>query len=317
MSMERWNPFRDMDVMRQAMDRWFDDRVGNYFTGNTGSSQVASVAVDVHETENGYELTASLPGVRPEDVDVTINRDTITLRGRSEQTTQRQQGNYIYRERHSGTFQRTIRLPEPISADQTEATLENGVLKLTLPRLQQTPNHKVQIRAGSNSGAQSLNTQSSTTSQSTSNTQSWGSSQRQGNAGTSSINQGGTSQSGTATASQSGTENVPVRTTMSAGIDSPGAATTTLGGNISRDIGDDESISQRPSVLQGLGSNEMSSLETHIVSNDHDGFMRLAGSYGWDQQTCQQVWDFMTHNPSGSEASNAFGSQQQGNSAQM
>lgn len=378
MSMERWNPFRDMDVMRQAMDRWFDDRLGNYFTGSGSSNQVASVAVDVHETENGYELAASLPGVRPEDVDITINRDTVTLRGRSEQTTQRQQGNYIYRERHSGTFQRTIRLPEPINADQTEATLENGVLRLTLPRLQQTPNRRVQVRTGSNSGSQSLNTQntgamqgqssqtgSSPNMSSTQNTgnnqgmvnsqssvgkhfggdQGVGSSQTSNTQSMGSQNTG-TSQTGTATASQSGRENVPVRNNMESGIDSPGAATTTMGGNISRDIGSPEvstmsgsnnqggnmggsqsnmgntgssqSSSQRPSVLQGLGSNELASLETHIVSNDQEGFMRLAGSYGWDQQSCQQVWDFMTHNPSSSEANTAFGSSnQQSNSAQM
>lgn len=161
MSMERWNPFREIDTMRQAMDRWMDDRVPGNFMGQQGN--MLSVALDVHETANGYELEASLPGIRAEDIDINVDRETLTIRGQSESTNQRSEGkNYLYRERRVGSFFRTIRLPEPIDGDKVEATLEHGILRVQLPRLGMAQNRRVQIKSGqmgssqvsSNSGSQ-------------------------------------------------------------------------------------------------------------------------------------------------------------------
>ncbi|HEX2915924.1 MAG TPA: Hsp20/alpha crystallin family protein [Chloroflexia bacterium] len=157
MSMERWNPFRDLDSMRQAMDRWFDDRLPGSFFNQQGN--MMSVALDVRETDQGYELEASMPGVRPEDLDITVDRDTVTLRGQSQSNEERKEGkNYIYRERRSGSFFRTIRLPEPIDADHVEANLDHGVLRVTLPRLSQTANRRVQVRSGQGTSASQIGT---------------------------------------------------------------------------------------------------------------------------------------------------------------
>jgi HSP20 family protein len=146
MSMERWNPFRDFDNMRQAMDRWMDERLA----GNRQSPAQAnplSVALDIHETQAGYELEASLPGVKPEDLDIQIDRETLTLRGKSAADEEKQAGrNFIYRERRSGSFFRTVRLPEAVDPEKVEATLENGVLRVQLPKLNQTGQRRVQVR---------------------------------------------------------------------------------------------------------------------------------------------------------------------------
>ena len=146
--MERWNPFRDnFDGMRQAMDRWMDDRTPNSWFGQQGN--MLSVAIDVRETPQGYELEASLPGVKADDIDIQVDRDTITLRGQSQhQDEKRDAGNFVYRERRFGAFTRTIRLPEPINAEQVEATLDHGVLKVQLPRIGQTQQRRVQVRSG-------------------------------------------------------------------------------------------------------------------------------------------------------------------------
>lgn len=147
MSMERWNPFREMDAMRQAMDRWFDDR----FQGGAPGQQphILSVALDVHETEDGYLLEASLPGIKAEDIDVNVEGETVTLRGQTQSTEERKEGkNYLYRERRSGSFYRSIRLPEPLDAERVEATLDHGVLKVKLPRLAQAKNRKIQVKPG-------------------------------------------------------------------------------------------------------------------------------------------------------------------------
>ncbi|MEI6043589.1 MAG: Hsp20/alpha crystallin family protein [Chloroflexota bacterium] len=151
MSMKGWNPFWDIETMRQAMDRWFDERLLSNPPNN--GSQNQEVAIDVNETQNGYELTAAVPGVRAEDIEILINRDTLTLRGKGEQLEEGRQGTYVYRERYTGSFQRTIRLPGPINAEQVDAELDLGLLKITLLRLQEASQRRVQVRSGTSVGS--------------------------------------------------------------------------------------------------------------------------------------------------------------------
>ena len=288
MSMDRWNPFRDMEMMRQNMDRWFDDRM----PGQAGSTQPLSVAVDLHETENGYELTASMPGMRAEDVDITINRDTVTLRGKSEHNNERQQGNYIYRERHSGSFQRTVRLPEAVNTDQAEATLEHGVLKLSLPRLQQTPSRRLQVRMG-------------------------GMSQSMGGGMSQSMGSGGMSQSGSSmSAGQTGPNVGATGTSMGSGTGTNSSGMVQVnagmeGGNTSSNSATPQGM-ERPAVLNQISSTQMEELDRKLRDNDEAGFRRLAESYAWDKQTCEQVWTFMHHQATGEEARRAFDNQAHG-----
>ncbi|HEX2913118.1 MAG TPA: Hsp20/alpha crystallin family protein [Chloroflexia bacterium] len=161
MSMERWNPFREMENYFQAMNRWFEEPLGRNLPF---SGQPANIAVDLFETDFGYELVATLPGVRAQDLEVTVNADSITLRGSINQASEQRQENYLYRERWSGTFQRTIRLPQKVDADRAAATLEHGELKLTVPRLQATGQRKVQVRSGAGT-SQGIGVQSPSTAQ--------------------------------------------------------------------------------------------------------------------------------------------------------
>jgi len=148
MSMDRWNPFREIGNMRQAVDRWRDDRFNNSWPDPSAQANALSVTLDIHETEAGYELEASLPGIKPEDVDIQVDRETVTLRGTTVSNEQAEEGrNYIYRERRSGNFFRTVRLPEAIDAEKVEATLDHGILKVQLPKLAQAQKHRVQVRS--------------------------------------------------------------------------------------------------------------------------------------------------------------------------
>lgn len=307
MSMERWNPFRDMDTMRQAMDRWFDDRWPGSMLSNMG--QGTNVAVDVNETDNGYELTANIPGMRPEDIDITVNRDTVTLRGTSQQNTERKEGNYIYRERHSGSFHRTIRLPEPVNADQVEAELDHGVLRVTLPRLQQTPNRRVQVRPGTGS-SQQMNVQSGQTSTMSGQSRMSGMGSPGGSA-TTGVTGTGPNLSATGTTGGGAMHSSPNYPT---GSSSTGTGSTGTGSSGMRESGTAGGAMPRPSVLNTLGSTQMESLEQHIQSNDEQGFRRLAGSYGWDQGTVDQVWRYMSRHATPQEARRAF--EGQGNQGQ-
>lgn len=284
MSMERWNPFREIESMRQAMDRWMDERGFNNFgfsSGNQGSQNL-SLAVDVHETGNGYELNASLPGVKPEDVEINVDKDMVTIRGRTEQNEERQQGNFIYRERHAGSFQRTVRLPDQINSEQVEATLEHGVLKVSLPRLQQTTQRRIQVKSGANTGSQQIGTGTTSTT----------------GASSSMDNTSGTGTSSGTTAPSGNTGKSPAY-----------GEAATYAGTVSRPSNQEgqTATTQRPEVLNNLSSTQMDELERHASENDRQGFGYRTDSYGWDQQTTDQVWNFLTHRVSKDEVNRAFG----------
>jgi len=273
MSMDRWNPFREIESMRQAMDRWMDERGFNNL-GSSSSNQNLSLAVDVHETENGYELTASLPGVKPEDVEISVNKDVVTIRGRTEQNEERQQGNYIYRERHAGTFQRSVRLPDQVNSEQVDASLDNGVLKVTLPRLQQSTQRRIQVKSGANTGSQQIGAGTNSSARASSNTSSQSPSQTN-NASNSTAYGDAATYAGTAKSSPENKQ---------------GQTMTT----------------ERPAVLNNLSSTQMDELERHASANDRQGFGYRADSYGWDQQTTDQVWNYLTRRVSKDEVDRAF-----------
>jgi HSP20 family protein len=141
-AIERWNPFQELETMRSVMDRWVDrwtDENVNRIT------TTFSPAVDVLETENGYELHANLPGFKPEEVELSIDRDTVTLRAQHEEKEEKK--HFLYRERRFGSFYRSLRLPEPIDSEKAEARVDNGVVTVTLPRLAQTQSRKLEIKA--------------------------------------------------------------------------------------------------------------------------------------------------------------------------
>lgn len=248
MSMERWNPFREFESMRQAMDRWFDERGLSNLGLSGGANQPLSLAVDLHETGEGYELTASLPGVKPDNVEINVDRDVVTIRGRTEETEERKEGNFLYRERHYGSYQRTLRLPDQVNAEQVEANLEHGVLRVKLPRLQQTIQRRIKVRSGSDSGSQQLNT---------------GSNQTQ----------------------KADTE----------------AAT---GASQAQAV-----VTERPALLDTLTATQMDELDRQVGENDRDGFNNRAEGYGWDAQTTEQIWRYMSHRVTKDEVKKAFESE--------
>lgn len=144
MAMEPWNPWREMMNMRDVMDRMFQDtlvRAGSGFLGR------GSIPLDIQETDNGYEVEAALPGVRPEDVQVTVQDDTLTIRGEVKGQEERSGQNWITRERRSGSFYRSVTLPAAVDVDHATASFEHGVLRLKLPRSAQAGPKQIRIGA--------------------------------------------------------------------------------------------------------------------------------------------------------------------------
>jgi HSP20 family protein len=118
-----------------------------------------AVPLDVADKGDAFLVRASLPGVKPDDVEVTVQGDVLTIRGESAAQEDKEEGSWLLREHRYGSFQRTITLPGGVRSDAATASYENGILELRLPKADQTPRHRITINraeASSGSGAEHL-----------------------------------------------------------------------------------------------------------------------------------------------------------------
>jgi HSP20 family protein len=130
-------------------------------TGSQGQGDVGNfvnTSINVSETENEIRITAQLPGVTEQDIDVSLDDDVLTIWGEKgfERTDDKE--NFHFVERSYGTFQRSLRLPFPIDPDQVQARFENGVLTVTVPktgRQERSRRIQVQGRGAGGPGSQS------------------------------------------------------------------------------------------------------------------------------------------------------------------
>jgi len=150
MSMIRWDPFRDMLSLREAMQQLMEESFVRPTATRGGEAQ--HLALDVHEEDNAYIVRASLPGYSPEDIQVNVMGDTLTIRAERKGEAERTQGNYLVRERHAGSVQRSFSLPAQIDSNAVEADYEQGVLTLTLPKSPAAQPRRIQVRASGGVG---------------------------------------------------------------------------------------------------------------------------------------------------------------------
>jgi HSP20 family protein len=151
MSMERWDPFRDMMTIREAMDRWLQHSLSG--TGQLLSNlRPDAIPIDLIEHDDAFEVRAAVPGVKPEDVEVTVQGERLTIRAESRADQERRGANWLMREHRSGLLQRSITLPSPVSSDQAEARIDQGVLTLRLPKVQGAQARRIAV-GGSAAGS--------------------------------------------------------------------------------------------------------------------------------------------------------------------
>jgi HSP20 family protein len=150
----RPSPFSELVTLRQAMDRLFDEPFFRPVTGATGNDG-GNVALDVRTTKDALMVEAALPGVKPEDVDITIENGTLAIRG--ETSTERgdkdDDGRWLVREISRGSFVRTVSLPNGLEPDKAEATFEHGVLSLRIPKAEQVTPKQIRISPVTNGSA--------------------------------------------------------------------------------------------------------------------------------------------------------------------
>jgi HSP20 family protein len=137
------NPWQDIERMQREMEGLF-----NSFYGSRPRFQTAPSypAMNVWTNQDGAVLTAELPGVNPENIDISVVGETLTLTG-ARQPEELQEGEqYHRRERGYGKFTRTFQLPFPVEADKVEAMFEKGVLHISLPRAEADKPKKISIK---------------------------------------------------------------------------------------------------------------------------------------------------------------------------
>jgi HSP20 family protein len=145
--LSRYDPFRELSDMRRAMDRMMES---SYF-GSEGYQQMLSMPMDVCETEEAFEISATMPGVDPEHIDITMDQNTLTIRGEVRSEEEKEGKTFHLRERRAGVFTRSVTLPSNIDTNSIEANYDNGVLMVRAPKTEETKPKRIQIQSGGSS----------------------------------------------------------------------------------------------------------------------------------------------------------------------
>jgi HSP20 family protein len=130
--------------LQQTVDRLFDSGIGRMLARENGNETY--FPLDLYETENDVVVKASLPGARPEDVNVSVNGDVLSIKAETKAESEEEQPNYYRRERRFGAVQRALQLPVRVDADQANADFEHGVLTLRLPKVAEARPKTIEIK---------------------------------------------------------------------------------------------------------------------------------------------------------------------------
>jgi HSP20 family protein len=130
MTITRWDPMREVVGMRRALEHWLNDEWLTRATGWEGGT----VPVDVVEKDGEVQVTATVPGFAPGELDITAQGDVLVIKGTRADESEGTEGSYRVRERRTGSVYRAIRLPCPVDSDGAQAEYKNGELVVTLPK---------------------------------------------------------------------------------------------------------------------------------------------------------------------------------------
>jgi len=137
------NPWRDMDRLQREMNRLFED----YYPANRTRRAPSYPALNVWSSEDGLVVTAEVPGIRSEDIDISVVGDTLTLSGTRKADELTENGRYHRQERGNGGFHRALQLPFPVDVAKVEAAFQNGVLNIRLPRAEEMKPRKIKVKS--------------------------------------------------------------------------------------------------------------------------------------------------------------------------
>ncbi|MDJ1175516.1 Hsp20/alpha crystallin family protein [Roseofilum capinflatum] len=145
MPLVRWEPFREIDTLQRQMNRLFEDLAPKEALYNQGAFLPAA---ELHETPEAFKIKLEVPGMKPEDLDIQVTAEAVSISGerRSESTTEEK--GVTRSEFRYGQFQRVIPLPNRIQNNNVEAEYKDGILHLTLPKVEEEQHKVVKVKVG-------------------------------------------------------------------------------------------------------------------------------------------------------------------------
>ena len=148
MDIVRRKPYRDPLTLRDALDQFWEDALSRPIFGWPEHTETGlPVAVDMRETDGEVIVEADLPGLKPEDVDISVADQTLTVKGDFKSEKEDEHEDVHIKERSYGAFRRALRLPSPIEADAAKAEFHDGVLTITLPKTETSKPKQIAVEA--------------------------------------------------------------------------------------------------------------------------------------------------------------------------
>ena len=145
MVLQRWDSFSEI---RRMHDRFYRRWPGFTPVTNGAARDHWAIPLDIVQEEDSFVVRASLPGVTPEDIQVSVDQGVLTIKGQTQTEGEHKEGVFVVRERRSGSFQRSLRLPDTVDADGAEPNFNNGVLTITLPKVESKRAKQLTVTVG-------------------------------------------------------------------------------------------------------------------------------------------------------------------------
>ncbi|MBD3426840.1 MAG: Hsp20 family protein [Candidatus Omnitrophica bacterium] len=141
-----WQPFREMENLQSEMNRLFDLTLGRWPARSTGLMEGAwSPTVDVFESKENVLVKADIPGMKKEDIDISVRGDVLTIKGEKKEETETKDRDHVKTERFYGSFNRGIALPSEVDESKVKAVYKDGVLEIVLPKKEEQKPKQISI----------------------------------------------------------------------------------------------------------------------------------------------------------------------------
>jgi HSP20 family protein len=145
MSVTRWDPFQDLQSFRDEMNRTMSRWLGRE-EGDEPAPRRWMPALDVTETKDAYNIDVEVPGLKPEDINVTVDQGMLTIQGERRSEEEKGDRSYHRIERRYGSFRRSITLPRDVDASRVQAKYDNGVLHLEVPKSESSQSKRIEVK---------------------------------------------------------------------------------------------------------------------------------------------------------------------------
>ena len=144
MVLQRWEPFRELRQMEDTMNRLWRG-----YSGAPALREGAedwNILIDVFQKKDDIVVKASIPGVKPEGIDVCLEDNVLTIKAERKPEAEGEESTYLIQERPTGSFYRALRLPDTVDTDKIQSSYENGVLTVTMPKAEEKKKKQIQVK---------------------------------------------------------------------------------------------------------------------------------------------------------------------------